>query len=281
MTVTVKTTAAGPLAVQAKRLCPGRIPVGQGDCRKRILVYQYGRLVMDAGHEESCSARVGLPAWDSSQQVQAQQLAALDRCHKHRVSGNSDRTVNPALVVRGGTTDGDRSANGTTPRGIIERILVTPEQGMAGNIDCDHGPCRRRADQDPVGKRRAGTGKTPQAIHQDRARFHVSELLGPLQLPGTGIENHQAYFPVEFRHAVELSVERKRGAEEKSARQAGLVLATLATHHPQQASLGLQVQGGELVEGLGLSTLALGNPRRADHHHHLGIGTRVGIAHVP
>ena len=39
--------------------------------------------------------------------------------------------------------------------------------------------------------------------------------------------------------------------------------------------------GSELVEGLRLSTLALSNPRRPDHHHHLGIGTRVGIAHVP
>ena len=128
----------------------------------------------------------------------------------------------------------DRSANRIATRGVIKRVLVTPEQGMAGNIDGDHGTCPGRTDQDPVGKRRAGTGKTPQAIHKDRARFHVSELLGPLELPGSGIENHQAYFPVEFGQAVELSVKRKRGTEKKSPRQPGLVFAVLSTYHPEQ-----------------------------------------------
>ncbi len=74
-------------------------------------------------------------------------------------------------------------------------------------------------------------------------------------------------------------MKRQRGAKEKSARQARLVTPVLAPHDPEQASLGLQVQGCQFVGG-GLPALLLDSSPGADHHH-AGIGTGVGITHLP
>ncbi len=179
MTVAVEPPTTGHLPLQVKRVGPGRLPIGQGDRGDVVLVDQYGRLLVDAGDVESLAALLGFPARNPGEQVKTDQVLPLDRGNKNRVTRNRDRCIQPARLARHA---GSRawSANDTLASSTVKRVAVTPFERAAGDVNGHHGACGGWTDQYTVRKGRAGSGKATQTIHQDRAGFHVGQLLGPL-----------------------------------------------------------------------------------------------------